>query len=274
MSTTSPPLQPKTEEQIHYENLKRYFLWAISITGTFIAVIAGFAIFVTYNDRNAMREEYSKSISDLKAQIAEIKNDATQSAKAIKDDARESVRDTKEYAQSEISHITTSTNEIALREAQRQIDAIFATTKIQDLIENQAVKEIKNKLPEIINAQTRNEFIIHDLADKMRQGFRDAADSLKSFFLNSRNPTDSFHAKELYDEITAEFQAKAEIDGKSGEWQIFTNDSTQFPFSIYQRQVLFHLMKSINNDPTEDLTHLALDIKRLSLFFKKDFRWI
>src|SRR5260221_10224102 len=101
MSNATP--SRKTEEQIHYESLKSFLLRVTGIVGSLIVVLAGVAIYFTFSDRNAMREEYSKTIIDLKSQITDIKNDAKETAKYIKDDSRQTVRDTREYAQQEIS---------------------------------------------------------------------------------------------------------------------------------------------------------------------------
>ncbi len=202
----NPPAPPKTEEQLHYESMISYAKWALGFSGSVIAAIIAFGLYFTYQDRNAMKEEYTKAITDLRGQLAELKNDAEKKTDGIKNDAKDAVKSTQEYSEKEISRIKTTTNDIALQETQKNIAAIFATDKIQNLIQNQAVKEIKSKLPAIVDERTKNISKIDAAAATMISGHIEGLKLLQSYFLNPESSEDSLRAKKLYDDICMDYE--------------------------------------------------------------------
>jgi hypothetical protein len=261
---------PKTSEQLHYESIRSFLIWALGIVGTLIVTVAAFAIFISYNDRNAMKEEYTKAISDLRFQISDLRNDAKEKAQSIKEDAKDAVKSTQEYSEKEISRIIISTNQIAQQETQKQIAAIFATDKIQNIIENQAVKEIKSKVSQIVEEQTKNDYSIQYAATRMRQGIRDGEKTLKQYYLKAENTEDSIKARKLYDEICKPYQDIAINYIKTHPVVNFYNNG-RMPDDKYVRQGLENIMKEIN-DPNTDLSRLAFIIIALRESAKRQFK--
>lgn len=264
------PNSSKSPEQIHYENLISFFKWAIGISGSIIAILASVAIFVSYGDRNSMKDEYMKTIENLKIQISEIKQEAKETQQSIKNDLREEVNYSKEYSAKEISNIKIETNNLALAETKKQIDNIFATNKIQYLIEEQAVNEIKKKLPQIINEQTKNDFNINYAATNMRNGIREGEKILKSYYLFPESKDDSIKAKRIYDQICTGYDNAADLYLKDNPCVNYYNNG-KLPDDKYTRQGLESVIKELN-DPETDLTRSAFLIRCLSTSAKKDFK--
>lgn len=260
----------KSPEQIHYENLISFLKWAIGISGSIIAILASVAIFVSYGDRNSMKDEYMKTIENLKIQISEIKQEAKETQQSIKNDLREEVNYSKEYSAKEISNIKIETNNLALAETKKQIDNIFATNKIQYLIEEQAVNEIKKKLPQIINEQTKNDFNINYAATNMRNGIREGERILKSYYLFPESKDDSIKAKRIYDQICTRYNNAADLYLKDNPCVNYYNNG-KLPDDKYTRQGLESVIKELN-DPGTDLTRSAFLIRCLSTSAKKDFK--
>jgi hypothetical protein len=267
------PSDPKTPEQIHYENISSFFKWGIGLSGTLIGLIASFAIFISYKDRNDMKDEYRNTLTELKSQITELKDDAKTKAQSIKDDAKDAVKSTQDYSEREIDRIKVSTNEIALKETQKQIETIFATDKIQNLIENQAVKEIKSKVSEIVAEQTKNIYQIDDAASSMRNGNLEGLKRLKSYFTNSISQTDSLRALNLYTAICETYDKIGSFYVAQKTFQLIPIEiiDNQLPRDKYQRDVLTNLVNEIN-DETGDLTHIGLKIATLSAYTNKHFK--
>lgn len=269
MSQPQPPT--KTHEQLHYESMISYLKWAIGIAGGLIAVIAAVAIFVTFSDRNAMREEYTNAIKELKTQIADIKNDAKDKTQSIRDDAKDAVRTTQEQAGKEISGITLSTHDAAIRETEKQISLIFETNKIQDLIETKAISEIQQKLTPLLEKQTKSITSISDAAAGMRAGQFRAMQKLEDFFMHPKNSFDSLTAKNVYDEICRSFEDQVHDKMKYLQQLSFSITDNHLPTVPRQQNELKGVIDVIN-DPATDLSTIADVIVLLSMATHQDFK--
>lgn len=298
----------KSDEKVHYERITKYLLWALGISGTLITGIAVCALTFTFNDRTAMRNEYAGALKDFRTQISDLKNEENETLKSIKEDANQTVAITKadskdaiataktdlrdqikltnESTQNELIRIRAETYKLALTETQDQIEKIFKSNKIQDIIENQAVKEIKEKVTVLVNTSTRNLTRINDAASKMRIGLPSGAKDLKKYFTNSTNASDSGLAKELYDLITNDYNTaflrvrKDYINYKAGEWSNLSPDYSGFkiiqntyPANQKDRDFLKLLIKIINNENDEfSLNDVASSIFIISAISNKAFK--
>jgi hypothetical protein len=148
--------EKNNNDHTHYEYITKFLLWALGVTGALIATIVSIAIYVSYKDRDSMREEYSNTIKDLRGQINDIKNEASETSKNIKSDLKDEVISTKKYSQNELERIHAQTSEVALSETKKEVGDIFKSDKIKDIIENQAINEIQTKVKDIVNKETEN----------------------------------------------------------------------------------------------------------------------
>lgn len=229
----------KSEEQMHYENIASFFKWCIGIAGGAIAIIVSFAIYSTYNNVKDMKDDYARTIKDLKEEINDLKIDAESTVKSIENDAKETVRTTQANTDKTLQQIKSSTSQFALDETRKELSDIFGTNKIQDLIENEAVREVKDKVEEIVQEETKNLSRINDAASYMRLGSRKGLTELKNYFEHPTNKLDSLTAKNLYDEIRKNYiEVRAE---DTTQWS--SNNSTKLTF-IDETQPLSEANKS------------------------------
>jgi hypothetical protein len=221
----------KTEEQQHYESLISFFKYCVTVSGIIIGVISSIAITFSYRSNKEMKDEYANTLKDLTVKIDELKSDAKQTTDEIKRESKETEKSikeqsydylssTKEYSEKEISRISSSTNAIALDETKKQLDYIFSTDKIQNLIQNQAVKEVTGKVQDIVNKQTEN---INDISDAAAQMRMEKPKGLKRllYYIKSGNAIEASTAKRLFDDIAPDFYSS------------YTTDTSDFGISIY-----------------------------------------
>lgn len=152
-----------------------------------------------------MREEYATTIKDLRGQIIDIKSEASETSKNIKSDLRNEVVSTKEYSENQLNRIETQTSQLAMDETKREVENIFQSDKIQNIIQNQAIQEIKNRVSNIVYNETKNISNINDAASEMRLGRPSGMRKLKSYFEHPTNVNDSIQARRLYDRITNDY---------------------------------------------------------------------
>lgn len=264
----TPSTPSKTEEQLHYESITKIIIFSISFGSLILGIIIAFGIYFSYQNAHDMREEYSRAITDMRQQLSDLKADAKEKTQSIREDAKA----TQEFSEKEISRIKTTTNDIALRETQKNIDAIFATDKIQNLIENQAVKEIKSKLPEIIDEETKGMSEINDAASLMRVGNYNGEIKLKSYFTSPKNKRDSLQAKNLYDGICADYE-KAAINyhKKIPYLPGISIVDNKMPTDAYPRDVITNLVGQINSD-NYDLNSNSIWIDELNHYAHQSFK--
>ncbi|MDB4923820.1 hypothetical protein [Mucilaginibacter sp.] len=272
----------KSEEQLHYESLTSYLKYGIAIAGSFIVVISSVAIYFSFGDRKAMRDEYENSITNLRVQIVEIKSDAKETVKQIKEEAQAEIKATKEYSEKQISGITTETNAIALTETQKQIDGIFKTDKIQNIIDFQATKEIKGKVKAMVDSATKSITKINDAASKMRIGHIKGMLLLRSYFEKPKNTQDSLLAKNLYDDICEDYflvdKDTLAYPGLSSfathrEYVPFKIINNMYPTDKGQDNDLRFMMDVINNkDNRYDLNWIGITIINIGRISNKNFK--
>ena len=170
-ANNTPPSNPEENE---YKKIKSFLLWCLGIIGGSIGIISAFAIYTSYNSIKDLKAEYQTAVTELKGDIKELKEEANRkvdesknAAVAAKDEAikvtgevkiqsESFLNETKKYSQDELNRIQLSTNQLALDETKKELAAIFGTNKIQDLIQNQAVREVSSKLPVLIHDEIKD----------------------------------------------------------------------------------------------------------------------
>lgn len=212
-----------SEDKVHYQNIISYLKWGLSITGLLIAAIATVAIYFAFNSVKEIKEElrlakdeHNQTVKDLTEQTQHLRDDAKETVNQIRDDSRSAVQSTRDYSENELSRISASTRQVALTETQKELATIFGTDKIQQLIQNQAVAEIKSKVGEIVDDKVKNISRINDAASQMRVGLKSGLKALESYYQTSQSTYDSLMAKNLYDQITADYFRVRSTDSIQG----------------------------------------------------------
>jgi hypothetical protein len=278
--------EKNNNDHTHYEYITKFLLWALGVTGALIATIVSIAIYVSYKDRDSMREEYSNTIKDLRGQINDIKNEASETSKNIKSDLKDEVISTKKYSQNELERIHAQTSEVALSETKKEVGDIFKSDKIKDIIENQAINEIQTKVKDIVNKETENLSNINDAASEMRIGRKSGMYKLKSYFEGDYNVIDKLNAKKLYDRISNDYynMTQFKTDDQDAVQNVFKDTSllrkadlifihiinNHVPTDKEELSQLKKFMKEINNN--EDLSEVARYIFYLSRLANVDFK--
>jgi hypothetical protein len=252
-----------------------------------MGIISAFTIWVTYSDRNAMNADRKAMQDDYKQTIKELKEEI----KSVKTESEQSIEKIKQNAEGELQRVNFSTNRIALEETQKQLSNIFGTEKIQYLIKEQAVKEVKNKVVDIVTDETKNFYSISNAATQMRLGKYQAMEDLKEYAESLSNIRDRETAKQLYTQICEEYQKNIVLNVSISTT---TTDPLQYyKISIYKEkykeaattlntndekyknitnaEIIEHVIKLVN-DKTRNLNEIATYIAVISQLSNNDFR--
>jgi len=201
----------KSEEEIHYQSITKFLLWAVGITGALMVTIAGTSIYFSFQDRKEMKAEYKETLDAFISQIKEAKQEARQESreteKNLFERSRYDIASTKDDYRNELSLIQSETHRLALDETQKQIADIFKTDKIQAIIEKNAIGELKDKLPSTIADYTKKLPKVLEAANWMREGSQKGVDLLKSYF-NSENEFERDMSKKIYEDLLTDYRKK------------------------------------------------------------------
>ncbi len=120
-----------SDSKNQYDYLLSYFknlVWLVSIA---IVVMTGFALYITFHDRNEMRQQMMDVVSNAEETIKRTETSTTKKLEEIKNEALQ----------------------IALKEARLGIEQEFESKNIRKLIESAAKQEIGSKLEEKVNEE-------------------------------------------------------------------------------------------------------------------------
>lgn len=274
----------KSEEQKHYENLTSYFKSIVQITSTTIGIITAVALFFTWSslrdlksdmkdDLISAKSEYTEAIAGLRSEISELKKEASTTLSRTQNESRDAIQRTMSYSKDEIHKITASTKQIAIDETQKQLNYIFGTDKIQNLIQNQAVNEVKRKVVDIIDERTKNMGDISDAAAELRAYKFSGRNRLRSYFINPKNTSDSIVARLLYEQIAKDFDKiipeNTEYDNKNLLAQIDSSSIVLLKKGILKKgsflESQISVIMNLVNGPEYDLYQCLVGITRLRL---------
>lgn len=263
----------KSQDEIEYHKITSFYekvmyftLGASLIFGTIIGLL-------TFSDRKSMLEEKDKTITELTKKINDLKEDTEKKVNDLKDDTEKSIIKTNKYAEEEISRIKIATNQIALNETQKQLSYIFGTDKIQNLIEKEAVSQVKEKVITIVKAETENLSLISDAASKMRIGHLEGFLKLKKMSVELPNSTDRYNAKKLLDEISQDYflvSNKYYSDSEADSVLMYPTQTNLVSIKQQKKNLIEELVKDINKE--HNLNIVADDINRLSKITGQNFK--
>ena len=161
-----PQENSKTPEQLQYEGLTSLFKTYASYLTQFLGLITGLTIYFTYADKKAMNEERTAINKEYIATVKELKEEI----KAFNTYSKVTIQEIKKDAQDELSRVNVNTNRVALDETKKELSYIFGTEKIQNLIKDEAVKQVGKEVGTMVDAKTKNFYPIMDASAQMRGG--------------------------------------------------------------------------------------------------------
>lgn len=278
------PTPRKSEEQIHYESLANYLKYVVGIAGALIVAVASVAIFFTYGDRQSMNEENDKLRTEFKNQmaesrsemkssyyaelerfdknIAEMKTDAKTQQLYLGDRYDKQVEDLKQSSKDQLGSITLETRRAATEQTQKEIAAIFQTDRIQKVIEQHAIGELKDKLPATLSVYVKEYPRIIEAATMMKAYLPTGEKKLKGFF-NSESIFERNTSRSVYTQIIEELFApmyavnkdsiwikasEADVGVKSQLHKIIDNKYPTNPQDVNNLESLIKVLKSKGDD--------------------------
>ncbi len=178
-------------EKMLYENLSSYFKELVKYASIAITVIASIALFFTWQDRAAMKEE-------LRSMIAE---------------AQQTVRETQIQVNQEIDKIKSRASEIAIQEAEKKIHETLSTGSVNEIVVKaidsftaQKVEDIVQKATDSVKAEILLLGTIVDNATKMRIGHREGLDNMLKIIKNEENALMRNKALEIFNVIASDYE--------------------------------------------------------------------
>jgi len=175
-------LLQKTEEQKHYESVKSFLIWGVSVAGALISAVGIVIAVLTFKDRSEMKDSYEKQIDKYAQSIRDIKTEAIQSQKETSEKSEKEIKYLNDISEKQLASIVSETRQSATAQTQKEIADIFKSDKIQAIIEKNAIGEIKEKLPQILVDYTQKSTPIIEGYNLMKAGQPEGIEILKSYF--------------------------------------------------------------------------------------------
>jgi hypothetical protein len=207
----------KSEEQRHYEHLTRYFKYLFTISMAAIALVAGVAIFFTYQNVSDARQEVTKNLSEINNNVSDATEKSLRSIENLQLKAKEEVQNFKQEMRN-----------FALNETKLKVSEAFEENKIAKLVEQTAEQKLKKKLEEIVEEQViKTQKIIENqmkvipslflAVDKIRQGERSGLTLLDSLRFKDEDPLIRKLANDAFTEKAKDYEEsyKSDIDNKT-----------------------------------------------------------
>lgn len=182
--------QEKSESQIHYEELRKYFESLVRITLIALGIIIAAGAYFFFSN------------------VGDLRRDITEKVVTIRDDAKSSIENTSALAKQSIEGIKNEASVLAKNEARNRVDEEFKYSNITSLIDAAATREVGEAIQKRIadevyrltpKIQTEMSEIgkIADMASRMRKGFRNGMTDL----LKIQNTTSSENIKQLASDL-------------------------------------------------------------------------
>lgn len=248
----------KSVEESEYIRIKNFLLWALGIVGVLITALGSIVIILTYSDRNALKEEFAKTVTDLKQEISDLKKDS-----------KETVNETKNNSQSEILKIKDLTKSIAVEETQKELKNIFATDILQSMIRENAILETNRIVDEVAGDKVLTLVKMNDAAIQMRMGSLEGLKKMRYYSIFSSNRGDRIRADYLYKLISESYQKDAENEFR------YINRIDIINTKITSDSLRLLSIKRVIRDMCQHDSDLGYDcelIRALSILTKQDFK--
>ena len=194
-----------------------FFLWAIGITGTLIAIIVSVSIYFSYQSiadiKREIREDVKNSKENSDKLLSTTNTSVNSEIKNIKDEMNYTIANSENKINNEVSTIKSNASEIALNEARERVNNAFRENNLQEFISNTAKKEFGDKIKNLTDAEIvklKKSFqVIPFLSfclDGIRWGSKKALMSVDSIRRNSSDSMIRDIANNLYELKAADYE--------------------------------------------------------------------
>lgn len=222
-----------------YDNHVYFFKWMVGIAGTTITIIAGAAIFFTYNNLNDLRNETKVTLEKIEERTDKSWAIYQNSLEHYNTYAENTLNRTQSFANEQILHINEESKKLALNAANNRISEAFKEPKIAEMIQNTGesliAEFIDNQLQNSLrnaNAIITNQMkLVPDLilsTDLIRTHSRKAYEHLDSLSKNTPDSLIKSLAKHIINEEKKIYQESVDLHFKQ-----FFADTTDKNYNVY-----------------------------------------
>lgn len=199
----------KSNEQIHYESITNYFKYLVGITATAITILAGVAIFFTFNNISELRNEVKNNSVEIKEEITRNLKGVENEIGEVKSSAVSTIETIQRQANNEIESFKNKIQTNVTDETKSRVDQAFEENSIRELVEKTAEEKLREQLDEIVKEQVQRSQenlekqmkfvpIIILAVDKVRWGDRAGVEILDSLRNFENDPVIREQANKIY----------------------------------------------------------------------------
>jgi len=227
----------KTEEQLHYESVKSFLIWASSICAALILLAGSWAAYISFKDRESLQSQYQFEASKFKESLDQMRLEAKERQAELSERSDKEIAYSKDISEKQLSNIVMETRQTAITQSEKEISDIFKSDRIQSIIEKNAIGELKEKLPSTVAEYVKDLPKIMEAANFFRGQAPEGEEMLKSYF-TSESAFERDMSKNIYKQIIKDtYQVYSDV----------TPDSLEFKLKYIQIPIVAPLHKVIKN---------------------------
>jgi hypothetical protein len=150
--------------------------------------------------RSGLEVRYTNELTRFDKSILDMKNDAKDRQVMLSEGYDKQIEELKMSSKSQVASIVSETRIAATEQTQKEIAAILQTDRVQKIIEQNAIGELKDKLPTVMAAYMRDLPQILEAASWFDNGVPEGEAKLKDLMRSDSEFTKAISSK-LYDKI-------------------------------------------------------------------------
>ncbi len=185
------PIEEKSDSQIHYEELRKFFQYLLILTVGVISIILTVAGIFFYSNMN------------------EIKTDIKDKVGGLETSAVNTITESKKLVSNSISDLRIEASQIARTETIKKVEEGFRSHNITNMIDSVAKKElnsaIQKRIADLISPKMIELTRLSDIANKMRRGYRSALDEFNKFISSTEDEAIKSSALEILSRISIDY---------------------------------------------------------------------
>lgn len=206
---TPRPKLEKSDSQLHYEGLIKFFKYLLTLTVGTIGVIVTAAGIFFYSNMGEVKNDIKNKVDAIAKSALTTINNSNDLVKGINDSATATINKSKKLVASSISSLRTEATKIARTETRNKVEEEFRSNKIVPIIVSTAREEMKtavqNNFADLIAPKMDELMKLADASNKMRMGFRFALGELQKISISSDDLNMRKMAAETIMKITTDY---------------------------------------------------------------------
>lgn len=143
-------------EKLHYDKHLEFLKWSVGISGTFITLIVGVALYFTYNNVKDYKDEFKQNMGGIKSDIKEIKIESINTIHETKKEVDQQRDRLKDEINKEIPIIKEDAENLALNAVRKTISEEFESNNIRGLIERTADERLNSQVGTILENKIKS----------------------------------------------------------------------------------------------------------------------